>query len=293
MSQFELLRNVTIGQYIPANSVVHRLDPRTKLVIALGLILLASLSRALLPLLGLLLVIVVITKIARLSLRYVLRGLALGLPLLALVFLTQLLFQGWTEPSGRVFVEWGWLRITQFSLHLIGVGLLRIICFIFVTSLLTMTTTTTALTHGVEKLLQPLRHLGVPAHELALVNMIALRFVPTLAEEMEQVMKAQASRCADIDTAQKIWRPDRAARLYLPLLVPLFINALRRGEELTQAMAARCYLGGAGRTKFVTLQTSGRDYTALAIFAVLGLAMVLIPWPSLGEIFTMIGINIF
>jgi energy-coupling factor transport system permease protein len=291
MSQFELLRNVTVGQYIPADSVVHRLDPRAKLAIALGLILAASFSRALLPMLGLLLGIVVITKMAHLSLRYVLRGLVLGLPLLALVFLTQLLFQGWTEPAGRVFVAWGWLRITHFSLHLISVGLLRIICFIFATSLLTMTTTTTALTHGVERLLQPLRRLGVPAHELALVNMIALRFVPTLAEEMEQVMKAQASRCADIDAAQKIWRPDQAAQLYLPLLVPLFINALRRGEELTQAMAARCYLGGDGRTKFVTLQSSPRDYAALAIFGVLVLVLALTPWPSLGEVLAMIGVK--
>jgi energy-coupling factor transport system permease protein len=128
--------------------------------------------------------------VSRIPIRYVARGIILGLPILVLIFVLQLLFQGWVEPSGQVYFEYGWIRITRFSLQLIGVGVLRIIAFIVLTSLITMTATTTELTHGVESLLKPFRRIGVPNHEIALVNMIALRFVPTLAEEMETVMKA-------------------------------------------------------------------------------------------------------
>jgi energy-coupling factor transport system permease protein len=131
MSQFELLRNVTIGQYIPTNSVVHQLDPRTKLVAALSFILAVSLTRSIIPLVILFVGTLLMTKVSRVPINYVLRGIILGLPLLAMVFITQLLFQGWTEPAGRVFFEWGWLRITRFSLHLISIGILRIICFIY------------------------------------------------------------------------------------------------------------------------------------------------------------------
>jgi energy-coupling factor transport system permease protein len=289
MSQFELLRNVTIGQYIPTNSIVHQLDPRTKLIAALAFVLAVSLTSSLIPLAALLACTLLITSVSRVPLNYVLRGIVLGLPLLVLVFATQLLFQGWTEPAGRVFFEWGWLRITHFSLHLISVGIIRIICFIFITSLLTMTATTTELTHGVEKLLNPFRRFGVPSHELALINMIALRFVPTFAEEMEQVMKAQASRCADIGDNEKIWRPDKAARMYLPLIVPLFLNAFRRAEELVNAMEARCYIGGNGRTKFVTLKSDKRDYLVGVAFLIFCLFIILAPWPSVRNIFSLIG----
>ncbi|MFC1975093.1 energy-coupling factor transporter transmembrane component T family protein [Chloroflexota bacterium] len=291
MSQFELLRNVTIGQYIPTKSVVHQLDPRTKIVVGLSLVLAVSFTRSLIPLAILLIGTLLITKASRIPINYVLRGIVLGLPLLAMIFIIQLLFQGWTEPAGHVFFEWGWLRITRLSLHLISIGLLRIICFIFVTSLLTMTTTTTELTHGVEKLLDPFRRFGLPSHELALINMIALRFVPTFAQEMEQVMKAQASRGADIGGNKKIWRPDRAARLYLPLIVPLFLNAFRRAEELVYAMEARCYLGGNGRTKFVVLKSNKRDYLVGAAFLIFCLVIILATWPSVRDIFSLIGLE--
>jgi energy-coupling factor transport system permease protein len=289
MSQFELLRNVTIGQYIPTNSAVHQLDPRTKMIAALAFVLAVSFTRSLIPLVILLICTLLITKVSRVPINYVLRGVVLGLPLLALVFIIQLLFQGWTEPAGQVFFAWGWLRLTRFSLHLISVGIIRIICFIFITSLLTMTATTTELTHGVERLLNPFRRFGVPSHELALINMIALRFVPTFAAEMEQVMKAQASRCADIGGNEKIWRPDKAARMYLPLIVPLFLNAFRRAEELVWAMEARCYLGGNGRTRFVTLKSDKRDYLVGAAFLIFCLFIVLIPWPAVRDIFSLIG----
>lgn len=226
---FELLRNVTIGQYIPTGSVIHRMDPRAKLLSGVAIILAISFSRSFLANLLLLLVILGIAWLARIPVSYVLRGVALGAPLLITVFVLQFIFQGRAEPAGQIYFEWGWFRVTRYSLQLIAVGILRILSFIFITSLFTMTSTVTELTHGVEGLLKPFRRWGMPSHELALINMIALRFVPTLAEEMERVMKAQASRCSDIGQ-QRIWRPDKAARAYLPLIVPLFIGAFRRAE---------------------------------------------------------------
>jgi energy-coupling factor transport system permease protein len=128
-------------------------------------------------------------------------------------------------------------------------------------------------------LLKPFRRFGVPSHEIALINMIALRFVPTLAEEMERVMKAQASRCGDFG-ARRIWRPDKAAQAYLPLIVPLFIGALRRGEDLVMAMEARCYMGGDQRTKFIVLQSGRRDWlVALAFVALFVVVTYVIQWP--------------
>jgi energy-coupling factor transport system permease protein len=269
--------------------VVHQLDPRTKLVAALSFVLAVSFTRSIMPLAILLIGTLLITKTSRVPIKYILRGIVLGLPILAMIFIIQLLFQGWTEPAGRVFFEWGWLRITRFSLHLIAVGLIRITCFIFITSLFTMTTTITEITHGVEKLLDPFRRFGVPSHELALINMIALRFVPTFAEEMERVMKAQASRCADIGSNKKFWRPDKAAKAYLPLIVPLFINAFRRAEELVWAMEARCYIGGNGRTKFVVLKSGKRDYLVGAVLLLFCLVIILATWPSVRDILSLIG----
>jgi energy-coupling factor transport system permease protein len=291
MSQFELLRNVTIGQYIPTNSAVHRLDPRAKLLSAILLILTVSFSRAIIPVAILAITALLIAKISRIPINYVLRGIALGLPILALVFTIQFLFQGWTEPAGHIFFEWGWIRVTRYSLQLISVGLMRILCFIFITSLVTMTSTTTELTHGVEKLLDPFRRFGVPSHELALINMIALRFVPTFAEEMERVMKAQASRCADFDSNQKFWRPDKAAQAYLPLIVPLFINAFRRAEDLILAMEARCYISGDSRTKFVVLKSNQRDYLVTAAVFVFFIFMITFPWPAARDLLALVGIT--
>jgi energy-coupling factor transport system permease protein len=288
VNDFELMRNVTVGQYIPTGSVVHRLDPRAKLLAGIGLILAISFSRSLVPISIMLALILIIARLSRIPYSYILRGVLLGLPLLAMVFLLQFIFIGRVEPAGRIYFEWGWFRITHLSLQSIAVGLTRILCFIFLTSLVTMTSTVTELTHGTESLLKPFRRFRVPSHELALVNMIALRFVPTFAEEMERVMKAQASRCADIGR-QRFWRPDRAARAYLPLIVPLFLNALRRAEELVLAMEARCYMGGEGRTKFVQFNAQLRDHAvvigALAVF----LIMAATPWPSATQIVTALG----
>ena len=279
MEEFELLRNVTVGQYIPTHSVVHRLDPRAKILAAILLILSLSWARSILATALLFLLVLAIGLVSRIPLRYILRGIILGLPLLILIFVLQFIFQGWVEPSGMVYFEWGWIRVTRFSVYLITLGIVRIISFIILTSLITMTSTVTELTHGVESLLKPFRRFGVPSHEIALINMIALRFVPTLAEEMERVMKAQASRCGEFG-AQRLWRPDKAAQMYLPLIVPLFIGALRRAEELVLAMEARCYMSGEIRTKFIVLHSRARDWLVVAVaLALFVLVTYVIKWP--------------
>jgi energy-coupling factor transport system permease protein len=195
----------------------------------------------------------------------------------------QFLFLGSVEPAGKVYFEWGWFRVTRYSLHLIAISLLRIISFIFLTSLVTMTSTTTELTHGVERLLAPFRRFGVPSHELALILTITLRFVPTLAEELERIMKAQASRGADIGTST-FWRPDKTVRMILPLIVPLFLGAFRRAEELVLAMEARGYVSGAGRSKYVELHARPIDYVVIVVTFLFMLALIWSPFPALRDV---------
>jgi len=288
MEEFDLLRNVTIGQYIPTGSVIHRLDPRAKILAAIFLILAISFNTSIVANLLFLAVTLTIAKSSRIEFTYIMRGLLLGLPILIFIFVMQLLFLGSVEPSGKIYVDWGWFRLTRYGLQTMMISLIRIISFIFLTSLVTMTSTTTELTHGVERLLQPLRRFGVPAHELALILTIALRFVPTLAEEAERILKAQASRGADL-SRRRIWRPDRAAKAYLPLIVPLFLGAFRRAEDLVYAMEARCYISGEGRTKFVLLQSGWRDYLVVVGTFLFMLLLTFYPWPAIKEIAATLG----
>jgi energy-coupling factor transport system permease protein len=289
MFNFELLRNVTIGQYIPTGSVIHRLDPRAKIVATIVLILAISFNRSLVANILFAAVVFGITALARIRFSYVARGILLGLPALVLIFVMQLLFQGWVEPAGRIYFEWGWLRITRYSLHLIALSLLRVTGFIFLTSLVTMTSTITELTHGVERLLAPFRRFGVPSHELALILTIALRFVPTLAEELERIIKAQLSRGAEI--GGRFWRPDKTARALLPLIVPLFLGAFRRAEELVLAMEARGYISGDGRTNYIELHARALDYIGVGLALLLAALLIWYPFPALRELLAPLGIT--
>lgn len=290
MENFELMRNVTIGQYLPTGSVIHHLDSRAKIVAGLCLLVTVSLSSTLVPVSLLLAVIIGVAVLARIPVSFLLRGLVLGLPLLAMVFTLQLIFRGQVEPAQKIYFEWGWFRITRLSLQGISVGILRILGFIFLTSLITLTATVTELTHGMESLLKPFRRFGVPSHELALINMIALRFVPVLAEEMERIMKAQASRGAELG-GRRFWRPDKAARAYLPLIVPLFLSGFRRAEDLVMAMEARCYVSGEARTKFVVLHGTWRDALVVAGTLVFSIFMVAMRWPAMRELLSFIGLT--
>ncbi len=280
MINFELSRNIPIGQYFPTGSVIHRLDPRTKILATFFLLLTVTAARSLIAAFCLLALLLILTRVARLPLRYVLRTFTASLPLLAFFLLLALLFLGWQEPAGQIYFQWSWLRVTRLAVQSLALSLTRLLCLLLLISLTTLSTTITQLTYGVELLLLPLRRFGVPAQEIALINTIALRFVPTLAEELERVMKAQASRCGEIGNVS-LRRPVQLARTLLPLIVPLFVNAFRRAEELAVAMEARCYVGGKQRTRLITLQSNRWDWLVVIFIFVLCVSIWLAPWPAL------------
>lgn len=282
-SEFELLRNITIGQYIPTGSPIHRLDPRSKIVAGGLLVLAISFCNSILANLLLLGLILGIALLSRIPISYALRILRLAIPAMAVVLILQVIFLGRTAVDATLF-EWGWVRVTQGSLQTILVNILRVFNLLILTGLITMTSTTTELTHGLEYLLSPFQRFGVPAHEIALIFTIALRFVPTLAMELENIMKAQSSRGATSLLGARFWRPDKLARAYLPLMVPLFLNALRRAEDLIAAMEARCYISGQGRTKFVVLHSRLIDYVVIALACLVLLLIYFFPWPPISNI---------
>jgi energy-coupling factor transport system permease protein len=275
-SEFELLGRITIGQYLPTGSAVHHLDPRAKLVIVLLLIGAVTAGHSLTALAILLLVMLLGLRVARISVRFALAGLRPMLPFLALLALLQVF--AIPQHAARAIWHWGIVTVTDRGL-LAGALLLARFCTIVLgLSLFSFSTTTTELTHGVEHLLRPLQSLGLPAHEFALMVNIAIRFLPTLAEEAERLMKAQASRGADFGRGQGSF-VQRTRRL-LPLLVPLFLVSLRRADELIEAMEARCYIGGKGRTYLIHLQARAVDYaTVLGAAALTALAL----WLSVGN----------
>jgi energy-coupling factor transport system permease protein len=267
MEDFELLRYVTIGQYLPGDSLVHRLDPRTKLSIFLFLTLAATFSLSYTANLVLLLVTLGLVLFSGIPLNYIFSGLKPALPIIIILAVLQLLFYGdaytpYGMPNQTLF-RWGWIHITTGSVQLVIVSMLRFVELLFLTSLLTNTTTLTDLTHGMEAMLRPFSRIGLPSHELSLVATVALRFVPLLAEQLEIIMKAQASRGASIAHQGKL-RFVTTARQVAALIVPLFVDAFRRAEDLILAMQARCYVGGRGRSSFIHLKFARIDYVAYA-----------------------------
>jgi energy-coupling factor transport system permease protein len=277
MEDFELLRYVTLGQYLPGQSVVHRLDPRTKLTVFLLLTLVASFSLSYSANLVLLAVTLVLVLLSQIPLGYIFSGIKPALPLIVILAILQLLFYGDAYvPYGMANVtlfQWGWIHITNGSVQLVIVSMLRFVELLFLTSLLTNTTPLTGLTHGIASMLQPFARFGLPAHELSLVGTIALRFVPLLAEQLEIIMKAQASRGAAIAQQGRL-RFVNTARQVAVLIVPLFVDAFRRGEDLILAMQARCYAGGRGRSSYVRLKLANVDYVVIALGVLFSAAML-------------------
>ncbi len=263
MDEFELLRYVTIGQYLPTNSLIHRLDPRVKIV-GLGMlaIVIVAQNSAVGSLLGLGIVLALVA-LARVDMRLALRNLVPSAPILAFLALLQLGFGWGARTSGCLAVwSWGMFNVTICSIEAVIALLARLVALVLLTSLLTFTSTLSELTRGIEWLLRPFQRIGVPADELAMVFTIALRFVPTLALEMEKLLKAQAARGANIRGGTN---PIARTRQMLPILVPLFINTLHRSEDLAAAMEARGYTGGAGRTHYVRLHLQRADWLALVV----------------------------
>lgn len=261
-------RSVIIGQYIPLDSAIHRLDPRSKLLFVASGIVTLFLIQSWISFLFLAAFCLGLALCAHLSFRYFVKSLR---PLWILLLFTMVLHVFFTPDGTVVF---GVLRMS-FAGFIKGLFItVRLVLLVVVTTLLTLTTSPIELTDGMEGLLQPLKRWGFPAHELAMMMTIALRFIPTLLEEADRIMKAQMARGVDFESGGLMKR----VRGLVPLLVPLFVSAFRRAEELAVAMESRCYRGGTGRTRLKVLQFAFRDYLFLgSAFSVFALSLG-IPW---------------
>ncbi len=249
-----MLKDITIGQYFPGDTIIHRLDPRIKIIIVSLFIMSLFFVNSFIPYIFILGFILMVIKISGVPLNYIIKGLR---PLLFIILITFAINIFLTK--GEVLYKIGPLSITKEGLYFAFFMGLRLIFLITGTSLLTLTTSPIALTDGIESLLNPLKKIGVPAHELAMMMTIALRFIPTLLEETDKIMKAQMARGADFESGNIL----RRAKNLVPLLVPLFINAFRRADELATAMEARCYRGGDNRTRLNELKLVKSDMLTL------------------------------
>jgi energy-coupling factor transport system permease protein len=264
VKNIEFLRNITIGQYLPLDSPVHRLHPAAKMLMAASFMTAVIIAGSVISLLAAVAVVLAGFKIARIPWRYALRGLRPAVPVFILLGLLQILFAARSDV-GAVLWRIGFIAITVQDFLFAGKMIGRLTVLILTISLFSFSTSSKELTHGTEKFFSPLKVVGFPAHELALVLAIAMRFLPLLALEAERLMKAQVSRGADFGKG----RMGLFKRIYrmLPLFAPLFLAALRRAEHLILAMEARCYTGGRGRTQLIHFRLHPSD--GIAVFVAL------------------------
>ena len=255
-----MIREITLGQYYPTNSVIHRLDPRTKLIGTIAFIVSLFLFKSWLGYAAATLFLAGIIRTSKVPFRYMMRGLKAIIVLL----LITVVFNLFIIP-GEVIWDFGILKITREGLSQAGFMAVRLIYLIIGSSVMTLTTTPIALTDGLERLLSPFARIGFPAHELAMMMTIALRFIPTLIEEADKITKAQTARGADFETGSLIDR----AKAMVTILVPLFVSAFRRADELAMAMESRCYHGGEGRTRMTVLKYTKNDLAAALSMALL------------------------
>ena len=255
-----MLKDITLGQYFPGNSVVHRLDPRTKLLLVVVYIAALFLAEWFISYAVMAAVLATCVAISKVPPKSLVRGLK---PVLFIIAFTAILNLFYTP--GQEIWRWWIFKITLEGVETAFFMMLRITMLIMGTFLLTYTTSPIRLTDGLESLLGPLKKIHVPVHELSMMMSIALRFIPTLIEETDKIMSAQKARGADFETGSLLQR----AKAMVPLLVPLFISAFRRADELAVAMECRCYHGGEGRTKLHVLHYQRRDVAAFAGGAVI------------------------
>ncbi len=252
-----MLKDITIGQFFPADSVIHRLDPRFKIVMTLLFIIMIFTGQSVVSLVFGIVYTLTAILLSKIKLRMFVKSIKPLMPFLLVTALLNILF----VSGGTVYFHWKFLKITSEGINVSVVMIIRIIVLIAGSSLLTYTTSPITLTDAVERLLSPLKKFKFPVHELAMMMSIALRFIPTLIEETDKIISAQKARGAEIDTGSIT---DRAKNL-VSILVPLFISAFRRADELATAMECRCYCGGEGRTRLRQLKSAPRDYIALAV----------------------------
>ena len=261
-----MIRDITLGQYYPANSVLHRLDPRVKFVGTLLFIISVFVFNTF-PGYGVATIfLVAMIGISKVPVKFMFKG----LKAIFIILLITVIFNMILTP-GEVLWRLGFLKVTREGLIMAGKMTIRLTYLVIGSSIMTLTTTPNQLTDGLESLMGPLKKIKVPVHEISMMMSIALRFIPILLEETDKIMKAQIARGADFESGNLIQK----AKSMVPLLVPLFISAFRRANDLAMAMEARCYNGGEGRTQMKPLRYHSRDYIAyLFVFLYLGVSIV-------------------
>lgn len=260
-----MIKDITIGQYFATDSIIHKLDPRVKVTFVFLYIIAIFLISKLWVYAPVLVFLIAIIKISKIEPNFVFKGVKPLLPIILLTFILNVLM-----TPGEVVWKWKIFTVTKAGLNLGFFMAFRLIFLVLGTSLLTLTTSPIELTDAMEKMLHPFAKFGFPAHQFAMMMTIALRFIPTLFEETDKIMKAQMARGADFESGNIIKR----AKNLVPLLVPLFINALKIAGELAVAMEARCYRGGEGRTRLNELSYQKRDFIAYGVIILLFILII-------------------
>lgn len=253
-----MLNNISLGQYFPGNSAIHRIDPRVKLILTFAYIIILFCCKGPIPYIVSAITLLSVIYISKISLKIILRGVK---PVIILLLITTI-FNIFYTTGGIVLVQFGFITITSHGLLSAAYMVVRIILLIIGTFvMLTYTTSPIMLTDGLESVLSPLKRIHVPVHELSMMMTIALRFIPTLIEETNKIVAAQASRGADFDSGNIFAR----AKALIPILIPLFVSSFRRAEDLATAMECRCYRGDIDRTRLRVLKISSIDIIAILI----------------------------
>lgn len=274
-----MIRDITLGQYYAAESLIHRLDPRVKLISSIMFIVALFVVH---DFVGFAICIVALSLIVRLSkvpLFFIFRGMKPLILILLFTFVLNIFM-----VDGEVLWRWGFLKITDRGIYIAVFMALRLMLLIISSSILTLTTKPIDLTDGIEFLLSPLEKIKVPAHDIAMMMSIALRFIPTLLEETDKIIKAQQARGADFETGNFF----RRAKALIPILVPLFISAFRIAQDLAMAMEARCYRGGKGRTRMNKLELCRNDFIAISLIIIFFAVIVLQRILKIGAVFSLI-----
>ncbi len=276
-----MLTDITLGQYFPVDSVVHRLDPRTKLALLIMYIVAVFIVKELWLFALVIAFMFLITGLSRVPLGYVFKSIKPMRWLLPIMFILNLFM----VRTGTLLWSWWIFKIYTGGVDQAFFIVLRLIALISGASLLTLTTTPISLTDGMESIMSPLKVIRFPAHEIAMMMTIALRFIPTLLEEADKIMKAQLARGADFESGNIFKR----AKAMLPILIPLFVNSFRRADDLALAMESRCYHGGEGRTRLKVLRFSWRDLWAFvlmsALIALIAVLQAYVNVPSIWDLF--------
>lgn len=263
-----MIRDITIGQYYPANSLLHRLDPRVKLVSTFFYLISLFVFKSILGYVVATIFLVSVIKLSKVPFSYIVKGLKAVIMLLLLT----VLFNLFLTKEGTVLFAKGFFTVTEGGLRNAVYMAIRLIYLILGSSIMTFTTTPNELTDGIESLFKPLTKLHLPVHEMAMIMSIALRFIPILLDETDRIMKAQLARGADFENGNIMQK----AKGMIPILVPLFVSAFRRASDLAMAMESRGYHGGEGRTKMKPLKYQKKDYFAYLIMAIYFLLIIIL-----------------